>query len=102
MLKPSIRRLIEVIKCTLKSAYMSWRIGNTFRWLHVYNLREITIQEGILDVHLIKRPLADCCGNYKGTNESHFGDMSKSFLIIDPILLCEATCNQPGLYRSTE
>jgi len=71
--------------------------SNTERRLHINNLREITIEEGVFDTHLIEWPLMGNSESKKSVNKYHFCHRGKSLLIIDTILLCEFPGNETSL-----
>jgi len=85
-------RLFETIQCPLKSAYIFRWSSDTGRRLHINNLRYITIQEGIFNIHPIEWPLTSNINSKKIANRCHFYHS-----VINSILLCESSSNETSL-----
>ena len=62
-------------------------------WLHVHLLLEISIEESIIHIHLIKRLMANNSHNNETFDRCKASIMSKSFLIVNAILLSKALGN---------
>ena len=93
LFKLNSRSLLEVIKSTMKVTNLTAWVWIARGWLHVHFFFEVSIEESILHIHLIKRPTVnsnhsnEISGRYKMTNRS------KCFLIVNVILLNKALGN---------
>ena len=59
-------------------------------WLHVYFFFEVSIEESILHIHLIKRPTANNSHSNETFDRYKVSNRSKGFLIVNAILLSKA------------
>ena len=66
-------------------------------WLHVHFFLEVSIEESILHIYLIKRPTANDSHSNKTSNRCKAGYRSKSFLIVNAIFLSKAFGNEASL-----
>ena len=83
--------MVKAKKSTSKNS------ANQARGDHVYFFLKITIQEGILNIHLRCIPLTNRSNDNKSTNSSHLCNRSKGLLIIYIILLRKPLSNQLNL-----
>ena len=93
LFKPSSRSLLEAIKSTTKAANLTAWVWIARRWLHVHFFMEVSIEESILHIHLIKRPTANSSHSNETSDRCKASNMSKCFLIVNTILLSKALSN---------
>ena len=61
--------------------------------MHVYFFEEVSIEESILHIHLIKRPTANSSHNNETFDRCKMSNRIKCFLIVNTILLSKALGN---------
>ena len=66
-------------------------------WLHVHFFLEVSIEERILHIHLIKRPTVNSSHRNETSNSCKMTNRSKCFLIVNIILLSKALGNKANL-----
>ncbi|CAL1377400.1 unnamed protein product [Linum trigynum] len=66
------------------------------RSFHVYHLLQIPMKKGILHVKLKQGSILQYSYSELGTNRGHLSNMSKSLVVIHPMLLCIAKSNKPS------
>ena len=69
----------------------------TRRKLHIDFLLEFTIKKNIFDIHLIEWPFASRRNDNKSPDRRKSSHMSKSLLIINPILMSKTLGNKASL-----
>ena len=65
--------------------------------MHVYFFLEVSIEENILHIHLIKRPMVNSSHNNETSDRCKASNRSKSFLIVNAIFLSKAFHNEVSL-----
>src|SRR5581483_8500226 len=96
-LKPSTRGLLETIQSFAKTTYFIRFVSNTWGRSHVHLFLKITVQEGILYVHLTNFPLTNGGNSNECSNSRHFCNRCKGLLIIHAILLRVSFRDKSGL-----
>ena len=66
-------------------------------WLHVHFFVEVSIEESILHIHLIKRPTTNNSYNNEIFDRCKESNRNKYFLIVNTILLSKALGNWASL-----
>ena len=90
LFKLSSRSLLETIKSTAKATNLTAEVWIAKGWLHVYFFFEVSIEESILHIHLIKRPTANNSHSNETFDRYKVSNRSKGFLIVNAILLSKA------------
>ena len=93
LFKPSLRSLLEAIKSMTKARNLTAWVWIARGWLHVHFFLEVSIEESILHIHLIKRPTTNSNHNNQTSNRCKANNRSKCFLIVNAILLSKAPGN---------
>ena len=57
---------------------------------------EVAIEEGIVHIHLMERPIRDRHNGEKATKSDKFGNRGKRFNAVDALPLVETLSDQPG------
>jgi hypothetical protein len=65
-------------------------------WKHVDFFMEVAMEEGIVHIHLMKRPIRDRGNGEKAADSNKFGNRGKGFSIVDALPLVETLSDQPG------
>lgn len=86
---PRARGLLQPIDGAFKKAYMvGFGLVNEPGWLkHVHGLLEVTIQKRILDIKLMKRPVACDCNSEDCANRGGLDHRAECFVAVDAGLL---------------
>ena len=93
LFKPSSRSLLEVIKSMAKATNLTTWVWIARGWLHVHFFLEVSIEESILHIHLIKRPTANSSHSNETSDRCKATNRSKCFLIVNAIILTKALGN---------
>ena len=93
LFKSNLRSLLEAIKSTMKATNLTAWVWIARGWLHVHFLLEVSIEESILHIHLIKRPIANNSHSNETFDRCKTRNRSKCFLIVNVILLSKALGN---------
>lgn len=94
MLKPGARGLLKAVKRAPKTAYHAIRDRVPRGWLHINLLTQLTIEEGIVNIKLRHRPVANGGHRKKSANSGHMSHGGESLIIITTLLLLEATSHK--------
>ena len=97
--KPGSRRLLQPIERSVKLTHKTiLPLSNKCRrLLHINILLKITMEEGILNIKLMERPMTHDSHSKKQADKSDFGYRRKSITIIKTIYLCLAFSYQASL-----
>ena len=96
-LKPSTRGLLEPIQSFAKPTNLAWSMLNSWRRGHINLFMRVTIQKGILDIHLKDLPLSNGCNCNHSTNCRHLCNWGKCLLVVKTILLGIPFCYKSSL-----
>ena len=97
LFKSRLRSLFEAIKSTTNATNLTTRVSIARGWLHVHFLLEVSIEESIFHIHLIKRPTVNSSHNNKTSDKCKASNRSKCFLIVNVIFLSKAFGNEASL-----
>jgi hypothetical protein len=93
-LKPGARGLFEAIKRAPKTADHPIRNRIARRRLHINLLTQLTIEEGVLNIKLRHKPVANRGDNKKSAHSGHMSHRSKSLIKVTVLLLLKATSHK--------
>ena len=65
--------------------------------MHVHFFLEVSIEKSVLNIHLIKRPIANDSHNNKTSDRCKVSNKTKCFLIVSAIFLSKAFGNEASL-----
>lgn len=100
-LKPGTRSLFQPVQRASKLTNSGIRDSTSSRRLHIDHVLELTIQEGIIYIHLRDGPLPNN-NNQKSANNGHVSNMSKGLIIVMTILLLKSHIQQDKLCSAQE
>ena len=93
LFKLNSRSLLEVIKSTMKVTNLTAKVWIARGWLHVHFFFEVSIEESIPHIHLIKRPMTNSGYSNETSDKCKASNISKFFLIVNAIFSSKALGN---------
>jgi hypothetical protein len=96
---PCLRGLLQAVKKALQLANMGWipRVFKTGQLLHVDILRQKTMEKRIAHINLTERPPMGEINGENQANGSRLHNWTKVEIIVNTVLLGEATSNETSL-----
>lgn len=95
--KPLARSLFEPIKRFLEFTNKTKINFKTLWKFHINLFVKITMQEGVVNIHLIKGLVSMSSQGNNGTDTSHTNDKRKCFLVVNTKLLSVTLGHKPSL-----